>query len=76
MHSSLTSIQVYIVEMEGKVEECAKKNVHNRSLEDIKEIEKNWERTPSHFVKLDVRNLLQDEASHHVSFIFSSCIIV
>jgi len=52
--------------MEGKAEECAKKNIHNRTLEEIRELEKNWEKTPPSFTKLDVRTLLQDESIQHV----------
>lgn len=43
-----------------------KRNVHKRTKEEIQKISRNWERTPSQFVKLDIRTLLQDEAVQEV----------
>ncbi len=62
-----TYSQVYVAEIEASAEECAKRNVHNRTLEEIKKIEKKWDKTPSFLTKLDVRTLLQDESIQDVS---------
>lgn len=53
-------------EIEETVDVCVKRNVHKRTKEEIQKISRNWERTPSQFVKLDIRTLLQDEAVQEV----------
>jgi len=58
---------VYIAEVEESVENCVKRNIHHRSKEQIQKIHRNWERTPSNLVKLDILTLLQDEAVQDVS---------
>nr|CAD7459621.1 unnamed protein product [Timema tahoe] len=54
--------QVYICETDMELAACFKRNIHNRSEEDISKIIKNWEDTPKHYLKTDVRSLLQAEA--------------
>lgn len=54
--------QVYIAEMDTDAGTCHKRNIHNRSLEEIKTILKSWEPAPSHYLRVDIRSLLQDAA--------------
>ncbi|CAL1278340.1 unnamed protein product [Larinioides sclopetarius] len=59
--------QVYIAEMDCKDPIiCHKRNIHNRSLEDITKILELWEPKPRHFMSIDVRSLLQDVAIQEV----------
>jgi hypothetical protein len=58
--------QVYIAEVEESVETCVKRNIHHRTQDEIKKIQRNWQSTPSNYVRLDVRTLLQDEAVQDV----------
>jgi hypothetical protein len=44
-----------------------KRNVHNRTKDQIQKLMKTWDRTPANFVKLDIRPILQDEAVQDVS---------
>nr|CAD7412961.1 unnamed protein product [Timema cristinae] len=64
--------QVYICETDMELAACFKRNIHNRSEEDISKIIKNWEDTPKHYLKTDVRSLLQAEAITEVT---SSCVL-
>ncbi|XP_061785293.1 uncharacterized protein ylpm1 [Nerophis lumbriciformis] len=58
--------EVYIAEITADTHTCAKRNAHGRSLKDITKISNNWESTPRHMVRLDVRSLLQDAAIEEV----------
>jgi YLP motif-containing protein 1 len=60
-------MQVYICEMDMDVSMCTKRNIHNRTEEDIADIVKNWEETPRHHLRVDVRSLLQSVAITEVS---------
>jgi len=50
---------------------CSKRNIHNRTEEDIGNIIKNWEETPRHYLRVDVRSLLQSVAITEVSIVMS-----
>jgi len=65
-YATQRKFQVYIAEVEDSVETCVKRNIHNRTREDITKLQKYWERTPSNFVRLDIRTLLQDAAVQDV----------
>lgn len=53
--------QVYIAEMDSSdPNACHKHNVHKRSLEDIKKLINKWEPTPKHYLRVDIRSILQD----------------
>ncbi|KAG6440995.1 homeobox protein 2 isoform X2 [Manduca sexta] len=54
--------QVYICTMELDPNTCFKRNIHNRSLEDIQEICSNFFPTPTHHIQLDATTLLQNAA--------------
>ncbi|XP_037541770.1 YLP motif-containing protein 1 isoform X2 [Nematolebias whitei] len=58
--------EVYVAEVTADTQTCAKKNVHGRTLKDISKMSKNWESSPRHMVRLDVRSLLQDAAIEEV----------
>lgn len=62
-------MQVYICEMDVDVSACTKRNIHNRTEEDIADIVKNWEETPRHHLRVDVRSLLQSVAITEVSIV-------
>ncbi|XP_070705299.1 YLP motif-containing protein 1 [Pempheris klunzingeri] len=58
--------EVYLAEITADTQTCAKRNVHGRSLKDIMKMSNNWEPSPRHMVRLDVRSLLQDAAIEEV----------
>eukprot|EP00794_Sanderia_malayensis_P017441 gene17441-19185_t len=58
--------EVFVAEMQGDASDCAEKNVHNWSQQDIQKILDHWEPTPSHYRRLDVRSLVQDAAIEEV----------
>lgn len=59
--------QVYICEMDLDIGLCVKRNVHKRTDEEIKNIVKNWEKTPLTETILDVRSLLQSASITEVN---------
>ncbi|XP_068110635.1 YLP motif-containing protein 1 isoform X2 [Hyperolius riggenbachi] len=58
--------EVYLAEITGDTQTCAKRNVHNRKLKDINKMSDNWEPAPRHMIRLDIRSLLQDAAIDEV----------
>ncbi|KAJ3606930.1 hypothetical protein NHX12_026446 [Muraenolepis orangiensis] len=58
--------EVYVAEITADNQTCVKRNVHGRSLKDIAKMSSNWESSPRHMVRLDVRALLQDAAIDEV----------
>ncbi|XP_041660360.1 YLP motif-containing protein 1 isoform X3 [Cheilinus undulatus] len=58
--------EVYLAEITADTQTCGKRNVHGRSLKDIMKMSNNWEPSPRHMVRLDVRSLLQDAAIEEV----------
>ncbi|KAF1376581.1 hypothetical protein PFLUV_G00212960 [Perca fluviatilis] len=58
--------EVYLAEITADTQTCAKRNVHGRTLKDIMKMSNNWESSPRHMVRLDVRSLLQDAAIEEV----------
>lgn len=57
---------MYVVELVVEASVCAKRNIHDRTLEDLTKICSNWVKTPDHMINLDVRTLLQDDAIQEV----------
>lgn len=58
--------EVYLAEITADTQTCSKRNVHGRTLKDILKMSNNWEPSPRHMVRLDVRSLLQDAAIEEV----------
>ncbi|CAN9507380.1 unnamed protein product [Ophioblennius macclurei] len=58
--------EVYLAEITADTQTCGKRNVHGRTLKDIMKMSNNWEPSPRHMVRLDVRSLLQDAAIEEV----------
>ncbi|CAG2247265.1 YLPM1 [Mytilus edulis] len=58
--------QVYIAEIQADVATCVKRNTHNRSQSEIEKIEKGWQETPKHYLRLDVRSILQEVSIQEV----------
>ncbi|XP_034018279.1 YLP motif-containing protein 1 isoform X2 [Thalassophryne amazonica] len=58
--------EVYLAEITADSQTCTKRNVHGRSHKDIMKMSNNWESSPRHMVRLDVRSLLQDAAIEEV----------
>ncbi|XP_022243583.1 YLP motif-containing protein 1-like isoform X2 [Limulus polyphemus] len=55
--------QVYVAEMECMDPSiCHKRNIHKRSQEDIQKMVSHWESTPTNYILVDIRSLLQDAA--------------
>ena len=59
--------------MENNVEDCVKRNIHDRRKDEIVNLARGWEKLPNSYIRLDVRQLLQDEAVQDVSFILQKC---
>ncbi|XP_067337606.1 YLP motif-containing protein 1 isoform X2 [Channa argus] len=58
--------EVYLAEITADTQTCTKRNVHGRTHKDIMKMSNNWEPSPRHMVRLDVRSLLQDAAIEEV----------
>lgn len=58
--------QVYICTMELDPQTCYKRNIHNRSLEDIQVIASRFFPTPAHHIQLDATTLLQSDSIREV----------
>ena len=58
--------QVYIAELDCDPNLCTTRNIHNRSESEINALFKGWEPTPSHYLKMDLRNFLQGKEIDHV----------
>uniref|UniRef100_A0A0C9QNT3 YLP motif-containing protein 1 n=2 Tax=Fopius arisanus TaxID=64838 RepID=A0A0C9QNT3_9HYME len=58
--------KVYVCEMDMDVAVCLKRNVHNRTEDEINRIIDYFEPTPSYHQKLDVSSLLQEDAIEEV----------
>ncbi|XP_071007288.1 YLP motif-containing protein 1-like isoform X1 [Oncorhynchus clarkii lewisi] len=58
--------EVYLAEITADNQTCAKRNAHGRKMDDIQKMSSNWESSPRHMVRLDVRSLLQDAAIEEV----------
>lgn len=54
--------KVYVAEMDDDVAACTKRNIHKRTEKEIQDLANAWEKTPSHYIRLDVRSLLQAAA--------------
>lgn len=52
--------------MDSDVPTCCKRNIHNRTEAEVEEQAKGWETAPKHYLRLDVRSLLQSEAIEDV----------
>ncbi|XP_019851537.1 PREDICTED: YLP motif-containing protein 1-like [Amphimedon queenslandica] len=67
-NAKLSGFEAFVVELKEPVEVCAKRNIHNRTREEIELLAKQWEPTPPHFLQLDVTSLLspQDTAIDEV----------
>ncbi|XP_076621042.1 uncharacterized protein LOC143341767 isoform X1 [Colletes latitarsis] len=58
--------KVYVCEMEMDLQICLKRNIHNRTEDEINRIIDYFEPTPSYHQKLDVNSMLQDQAIEEV----------
>jgi YLP motif-containing protein 1 len=58
--------QVYVAEVHADVNLCIKRNTHQRKQPEIQKIIDGWEETPRHYIRLDIRSLLQDAAIEDV----------
>ncbi|XP_067206367.1 YLP motif-containing protein 1 isoform X3 [Linepithema humile] len=58
--------KVYICEMEMDLQICLKRNIHNRTEEEINRIIDYFEPTPNYHQKLDVNSMLQEQAIEEV----------
>lgn len=61
-------LQVYVCEMEMDLQICLKRNIHNRTEDEINRIIDYFEPTPSYHQKLDVNSMLQEQAIEEVFF--------
>ncbi|XP_020292292.1 putative uncharacterized protein DDB_G0282133 isoform X2 [Pseudomyrmex gracilis] len=58
--------KVYVCEMEMDPQICLKRNIHNRTEDEINRIIDYFEPTPSYHQKLDVNSMLQEQAIEEV----------
>ncbi|XP_072751081.1 uncharacterized protein [Anoplolepis gracilipes] len=58
--------KVYVCEMEMDLQICLKRNIHNRTEDEINRIIDYFEPTPSYHQKLDVNSMLQEQAIEEV----------
>ncbi|KAI9590164.1 hypothetical protein GQX74_008332, partial [Glossina fuscipes] len=55
-----TGKKPYIIDLFCDLETCLSRNIHQRSVDDIKSIIDTWKPTPLHYIKLDVSTLLEN----------------
>ncbi|XP_011707964.1 PREDICTED: uncharacterized protein LOC105462813 [Wasmannia auropunctata] len=60
------TVKVYVCEMEMDLQICLKRNIHNRTEDEINRIIDYFEPTPSYHQKLDVNSMLQEQAIEEV----------
>jgi len=65
-YAATQGFKVYVAQMDMDVAACHKRNIHGRTLVAISEMVKHWEPTPPHYVRVDVRPLLQDDSIQEV----------
>lgn len=53
--------EVYIAEVEVDVNQAVTRNIHGWKEEALRKLSKQWQQTPEHFNKLDLRGFLQDK---------------
>ncbi|GFS08763.1 YLP motif-containing protein 1, partial [Elysia marginata] len=58
--------QVYVGELNVDVATCIQRNIHNWTEWDIEKVKSNWEPLPNHYIRLDLRWLLQDDSIDEV----------
>ena len=58
--------EVYIAEMECEVSTAVTRNLHGWKEDSLRKLSKQWDRTPDHFNKLDLRGFLQDKEINQV----------
>ncbi|XP_037072075.1 YLP motif-containing protein 1-like [Pollicipes pollicipes] len=58
--------KVYVAQMDMDVAACHKRNVHGRSLADVRQVVERWQPTPARFIRVDVRPVLQDDSIQEV----------
>ncbi|XP_078001221.1 uncharacterized protein LOC144453752 [Glandiceps talaboti] len=56
------NFEVYVAELKADAQTCSKKNIHDRKVGEIQKMIDNWDETPIHHPKLDMRSLIQDDA--------------
>ena len=66
--------QVYVADIKVDAHECARRNIHERTLEDIQALAKDWEKTPESMNTIDLRQLLQDSSIQEVIALVSKLI--
>ena len=54
-------LQVYIAEVECDVNIAVSRNIHGWKEDSLRKLSKEWNPTPEHFNKLDLRGFLQDK---------------
>ena len=59
MITLLFIFQVYIAEIIIDPNRCASRNVHSRSLEEVKRLNSKWEITPDYMIQLDLTEYLK-----------------
>uniref|UniRef100_A0A240SWD9 YLP motif-containing protein 1 n=1 Tax=Glossina brevipalpis TaxID=37001 RepID=A0A240SWD9_9MUSC len=59
-HSKDSGFMPYIIDLFCDLETCLSRNIHQRSMDDIKNIIDTWKPTPLHYIKLDVSTLLEN----------------
>lgn len=70
-YAKLKSFQIYIIELNNEDSNVYfNRNVHNRSLEDIKDIMNEWEPLPSYYTKLDPSIFVQTQEIEYVNILY------
>lgn len=55
---------------------CIKRNIHNRTAQDINSIMQSWVRTPDDQILLDIQSLLHSTSNTEVSFYLLSLSLI
>ncbi|XP_055375295.1 homeobox protein 2-like [Condylostylus longicornis] len=50
----------YTIDLICDIEKCLKNNIHDRDRDEIKDMIDTWKETPEHYIKLDVKSLIEE----------------
>ncbi|XP_065887036.1 uncharacterized protein [Dysidea avara] len=69
--AKVRGFEVYVCELDVDIDKCAERNVHKRSLNEIKEIKEEWEEAPPHILRLKWEESVQKTVWHLVAELIS-----
>jgi len=66
-HAKTNGFEVYICEVEADMETCTKRNIHDKSKQEIEKLQKDWDKLPDHMNKLLMKDEKQGSSTQQTS---------